>query len=237
MTTTRTLRESSKYLSKQYKFLRKLGTDPSISSALEERDQYLNLIPSVKDAVILEPVVFDHPFIDPTQDISEITIEQHRVFIDRHDTKWPFRVEFVEQLLDVNCIWVVTVNTRSQSTAYQSSNGAISGQSPTAGFTVEMAAIHDPTIHLMSPNKGPYWPSRPIMTKKHLRDLEKKAHQEVVIKGDNPNQAIDAYECNILPYRQPRYNCTFYHKDVAHLYQESVSDFINKIASRTPRRL
>lgn len=236
MTTTRTLRESSKYLSKQYKFLRKLGTDPSISRTLEERDEYINLIPSVKDVVILEPVVFD-PVIDPRQDISEVAIEQHRVFIDKHNTKWPFRIEFVEQLLDVNCIWVVTITSRAQATSYQASNGAISGQSPTTGITVDMTAINDPTIHLMSPHKGPYWPSRPIMTEKHLRDLEKKAHQELVIRGDNPNQSIDAYDCNILPYRQSRYNCTFYNRDVAHLYLESVADFINRAASSAPRHL
>jgi len=233
MTKTRTLRESSKFLSKRYKFIRTLGTKPKIKNAFDERDERINRIRPVKDILIYEPI--EIPEFDPTLDPSTVVIEDPRVPITQQDTNWPFRIEYIEQILDIDTLWVVVVDGRSPQGSYSSSSGAATPHTPVpgSGITLDLIKIEKPSVVV-----GDVRPigqgRRALWCEKELRNLEEpgprliRSMETIWIQGKRPEQYVDIYLCNILPNNLTMYNCTFYERDVAHLYMESLSEYIKR---------
>lgn len=232
MTKQKTLRESSKRLSKRYKFKRTLATRPSIVKILHERDERINRVTPVKDVLIWEPM--DLPVWDPANANKPVTIEKPpSVRINREKTDWPFRIEFVEQLLDVSKIWVVVADGRAPKTSYASSSGSAVPYN-VGGINLDMVEIEKPK--LMVGGVGHF--RQPLGSEKEMRNLEKGIRPQSMIYGSDtvwiegkPNQCIDIYLCNILPQSLTMYNCAFYHRDVAHLYLDSLSEHIKRFVN------
>ncbi len=237
MTKQKTLRESSKRLTKRYKFKRTLATRPSIVSQFRERDYRINRVRPVKDVLIWEPM--DLPKFDLSKPTDDVVIDRPpTVRISRDDTRWPFRIEYIEQLLDIKQLWVVVADGRSSRSSYASSSGAAIPYN-VGGINLDMITIDDP--RLMVGGVGHY--RQPIRHEKEMRDLEKGINPKSMLYGTDtiwvegrPNQCIDLHLCNILPHNLTMYNCAFYHRDVAHLYLDSLSEHIKRCVDRGERQ-
>jgi len=233
MTKQKTMRESSKRLSKRYKFKRTLATRPSIVSQFRERDERINRVTPVKDVLIWEPM--DLPSYTPGTPTDSVVVDKPpTVRINREKTNWPFRIEFIEQLLDVKQVWVVVADGRSPrgTPSYSSSSGSAIPHT-VGGINLDMITIENPK--LMIGGVGHY--RQPLGSEKEMRDLEKGLRPKNMIYGSDtvwlegkPNQCVDLYLCNILPQQLMMYNCAFYHRDVAHLYLDSLSEHIKRFA-------
>jgi len=220
------LRESSKRLSDKYRFIRTLGSIPAITKAFRERDSRINRVHPVKDVAIIEPVLLS-PFEFVEAQAGIIKVEQPRILITHYDTDWPFRIEYIEQLLDVEDIWVVVAKhveeTHCVDTPYD----------PHRGTSLDMIHIQRPNVLLGVERPGGTC-KKLVPTEKQLRELEDdkpriiRSVEEIWIEGSRPEQVIDLFECNILPKRLAMYNCTFYNRDVAHLYLESLSEHLKR---------
>lgn len=233
MTKQKTLRESSKRLSKRYKFKRTLATRPSIVSQFRERDERINRVAPVKDVLIWEPM--DLPAFDPDKGMDAMTTidAPPTIRINRDKTHWPYRIEYIEQLLEVKQIWVVVADGRSPRSSYASSSGSAVPHS-VGGINLDMITIDNPKI--MVGGVGHF--RQPMVREKEMRDLEKGIKPSTMIYGSDsvwiegaPNQCIDIYLCNILPQSLTMYNCAFYHRDVAHLYLDSLSEHIKRFVN------
>lgn len=244
MTKTRTLRESSKRLSERHKFKRKLDTQPYIMNALAQRDERINRVSPVKDILIYEPMNAE-PLtpIDPNAACETFTIDMPpRVRITRDNTNWPFRVEYIEQLLDIHTLWVVVADGRSPNSSYSSSSGSATSHDHAAsiGISLDLIKIEKPQVVL-----GEVQPlgngRRTLWREKQLRELEETGKpktmvyggaESIWVRGKRPDQVTDIYLCNILPKNLTMYNCSFYNRDVAHLYMESLSEHIKRFTQR-----
>jgi hypothetical protein len=235
MTKTRTLRESSKYLSKRYKFIRALSTRPDIKESLTERDERINHIRPVKDILIYEP----HTMEKLTPGEEPVTISDPTVRITRENTNWPFRIEFIEQILEVNQVWVVVADGRSIQGSYRMSSGGATTHNPAEGITLDLIKVERPTVVSA---EGPLLQNnrQEIYCEKGLRKLEEpfkqrsflNPHNRVFLQGRRPEQCVNIDICNILPHNLTLYNCTFFERDVAHLYMESLAEHIKTCVAR-----
>ena len=230
MTKMKTLRESSKRLSTRYKFKRQLQLTPEVINAFSYRDERINRIKAVKDISIIEPLVYE---VDDTGDIDDRTIPT--IHITKNDTKWPFRIEYIEQILDVEELWVVIADRTNSK----------DGTGPTVeksfnqhGISLDLLKIEKPRV-VIGYDLGLHCKKRKILsTEKELRSCEDEywkphsmlqgGYEPVWLQGKYPEQVVDLYLCNILPSNLSLYNATFYNRDVAHLYLDSLSESIKR---------
>lgn len=226
----KTLRESSKRLSKKYKFKRNLSSQPAITAAFRERDSRINRVSPVKDIVILEPLS-----IETLVSGDHVGKPPPSAAITKTDTDWPFRVEYVEQLLDVDCVWVVIADGRSPTGSYASSSGSAIPLD-IGGINLDLIKVESP--YVIKGDVRPIGTGRKLIgTEKALRGLEApeprliRSVEHIWVQGKRPDQCVDIYLCNILPHHLTMYNCTFYNRDVAHLYLESLSEHIKRFVN------
>ena len=213
----KTLRESSKRLSAKYKFKRLLGTAPHYAEAYADRDGRINRVSPVKSVAILEPVLLSLAGV----------YEQPRVNITPYNTDWPFRIEYIEQVIDVDDVWVVVADGRNRS--YKKTR-AIEQVDDAHGISLDLIHIPDPKV-VCGGARLIGDPRRTLFTEKQMKSLEAEQSLQTMIGQNavwlestkNPNQYINLHTCNILPHHLTPYNCSFYHRDVAHLYLDSLS--------------
>lgn len=237
MTRTKTLRESSKYLSDRYKFKRKLGTRPSVSNAFNNRDTQVNRVSSVKDVSIVEQLCPLPPSALSPLDDDQVTapIMHPAIHIRKHNTEWPFRIEYIEQLLDVDEIWIVVYDGRRRTRGGYSHTATGVASTFSDSISIEMVKISRPRVILGHVRSALPRQRQLLGTEKQLRAIEDSFEndanglvnfQPVWIEGNRPTEWVDAFICNILPHSPTQYNTTFYNRDVAHLYLESLSEHV-----------
>lgn len=209
---------NSNRLSPSYRFFRSLKDEPTITTSFNDRNDRINRVRPVKDILVINTFFAPDALLDVGKTSPAESITYDTFPITKDQKEWPFRIEYIEQLLEVDHIWVVVVQPYYQDPTI--------GPLAVSNMSIDIVHIDSPCV-ICQDTLG-YTPGPPILTEKGLIDLEKEIGitgriGEVCIYSRNSNTNIDITHCNILPYGLKLYNATFYHKDVAQLYVDSLS--------------
>lgn len=215
---------NSNRLSPSYKFCRALRDDPAVTALFKDRNDRINRVSPVKDILVIDTYFSTVKAVDVEKNIDGT--DTYSTFpITKHQKEWPFRVEYVEQLLEVDNIWVVIVEPYYQ----DPSTGPLS----ISNISIDVTHIRNPIVvccesSIFDINQYP-----PLRTEKELLTLEKEMgfgkHPtgSTFVCGENA-KTLEIAHCNILPYNLRIYNATFYHREVAQLYVDSLSAHLGR---------
>jgi len=205
------LKKLGKRFSKKYNFKRLLQTTPNLSKLYNEHEDAVNSIKPIKHVQLIsreEIRAFD-PITDA--DINKTcSIEIY----GPGSGEWPCRIKYAEQVLDVNyngySAWVVRIQ--------QARTNAI----------VDILQYTRPCITL-------YYPIQHDAPKDHsaiynpnrLVRIDEHEFLSYFLAGKNRDKPTDLRTCSIIPSGCDTYNSTFYDREIAYLYAESLQVQLN----------
>ena len=211
--------------SDQYKFKRLLQTDPEVLKRYKQRDIAINSIPAVKDIAIWEgDELCDFvpgKEISPS-DVAPITRLSHG------DASWPRRIIFPEQVRqlyeDARPIWSITV-TVSQTHDLRTNR-------PIKSYQVRSKRVDAPII--ASQKKGiNVWTQFDPVPPDEIRHVENndKVFFYLIDAAKRPDEQDpwDVWTAGLVPNLMAEFNASFYDRDVAHLYAESLRAEVKRI--------
>lgn len=212
--------------SEKYKFKRLLQTDPELVKRYKTKDIAINSIPAVKDIAIYEGP--DSCEYVPS-DIEATTVEavQHTMLL-RGLAEWPRRIIFPEQARqlyeDGRPMWSINV-TVSASSDYKTNKKHKS-------YRVRIKRYDAPVI--VSQRKHVSW--RPIfdpVPPDRIRHIETNDNMFYYItdamKPPEDQNPWDVWTAGLVPNIMAEFNCSFYDREVAHLYAESLRVEVKRI--------
>jgi hypothetical protein len=209
--------------SDQYKFKRLLQTDPDVLKRYKQRDIAVNSIPAVKDIAIYEDG--DLCEFIPGKEVPEVAPITR---LSQGDASWPRRIIFPEQVRqlyeDARPIWSVNV------TVTQSHD--LITNSPAKSYQVRTKRVDAPVI--ASQKKGVnIWSQFDPVPPDEIRHIE---NNEMVFfylidarKRPDDQDPWDVWSAGLVPNLMAEFNVSFYDRDVAHLYAESLRAEVRRI--------
>jgi len=225
MTKKKTTKESSSSrLSESYRFKRALRDTPAVSALFKDRNDRVNRIRPIKNVLVFETSPLE-PFmqrVDVVVDRTE-SLAGHPITEDQKD--WPFRIEYIEQLLEVTDVWTVVVQPYYQDPTI--------GPLGISDISIDVTHIKDPVVSHTYGSGRDLQQGAPMTTEAELMGLERIGilsphHGTIFLRERYSDKGIDIMHCNILPYRLGFYNATFYRREVAQLYVDSLSEHLRK---------
>lgn len=211
----KTLRKLGKTFTKKYNFKRLLQTAPDILNRYTRHEDAINSIKPYKHIQIfdLEPI---RAYNDADSAISVHDTVDFETF-GPGASEWPQRIKYAEQILDIysNNYYVWAVEICGSAEDRKSPNVEVTRyQKPTI-------AHHSPIMRDMPQRHN----CRPIFSKKALATLDQN-HEDtayfLIDDADNTNTVSHLRECGLIPDGFNIYGATFYNKEIAYLYADSL---------------
>jgi hypothetical protein len=211
--------------SEQYKFKRLLQTHPEVLKRYKQRDIAINCIPAVKDIAIYEgPESCEYI---PGQEVDpKATVQQTRLL--QGTAEWPRRIIFPEQARqlyeDGRPMWSINVTVNS-AMDYATHNNVKS-------YIVRIKRVDAPVI--ASQKKGVnIWTQFDPVPPDEIRHIENndKVFFYLIDAAKRPDDQDpwDIWSAGLVPNLMAEFNASFYDRDVAHLYAESLRAEVRRI--------
>lgn len=202
------MKKSGNTLTDQYKFKRLLKTSPAILRLYKQKFETIDSISAVKDIAIFD--------IDESADPNS----QQAILLSKNESGWPRRIEFPEQVAEIAdkglSVWtIIFIREVSQNAVPRGCLNIIQTENPAIGLAYDRL--------------GPNRKFTPI-EENSLDNIEQTRHAlfylyDVLNVGDASNpRAIEMRTTGILPASISLYNATFYDRDVAYLYADSLCE-------------
>jgi len=211
--------------SEQYKFKRLLQTQTDVLYRYKQRDIAVNSIPAVKDIAIWEDSgrceYVPGKEIGPS-DVAPITR------LSQGDASWPRRIIFPEQVRylyeEALPMWSVNVTVNS-SLDYATHNHVKS-------YIVRIQRVDAPVI--ASQRKGVnVWSQFDPVPPDEIRHIENNTkvffYLTDATKRPDEQEPWDVWSAGLIPNLMAEFNASFYDRDVAHLYAESLRAEVRRI--------
>jgi hypothetical protein len=211
--------------SEQYKFKRLLQTHPEVLKRYKQRDIAINCIPAVKDIAIYEgPESCEYI---PGQEVDpKATVQQTRLL--QGTAEWPRRIIFPEQARqlyeDGRPMWSINVTVTSSYDLH--SNGNVKS------YQVRIKRVDAPVIASQKKSVGwrPQFEPVPSDQIRHIENNDKVffylTDAAVAPQDQDP---WDIWSAGLVPNLMAEFNASFYDRDVAHLYAESLRAEVRRI--------
>lgn len=215
------LRRLSKTFGQKYNFKRLLQTTPTLSKLYTIHEDAVNSIKPIKHVQILPRLALRAYDPNATVDINAACKVE---IYGPNQKSWPCRIKYAEQILDVYkhnySAWVVRVGHYEQA----------EGQVEIVEFKNPYIIFHYPGIQ-----NDPFH-NKPIYNPKKLSRLDENdfAPYFLASKTTNPTPL---HLAGIIPNGQYIYNSTFYDREIAHLYAESLQVEAYKWYTHRPYQL
>lgn len=229
---TKTLRklDKGKTFTEQYKFKRLLKTEPSVLRLYKIQEKAINSIPAVKDIAIYEsqsilpfPVPGEYGEVGPG-DAAPFTR------LHRGEANWPRRIEFAEQIPDISNkgghVWAVSLHV---------TGGEPIGAGTNIGKNYHVNVKHMTYPLIVTSKRGAgVFPNYEIVDTKLLPGIDDNEHVFFYLcdwEEINKEPSIraseapwDVWSCGVCPNEISPFNATFYDREVAHLYADSLRE-------------
>ncbi len=213
------LRKLGRRFSKKYNFKRLLQTTPNLSKLYNEHEDAVNSIKPVKHVqlISLENI---RAFSAEDSAINANTTCKIEIY-GPGGGKWPCRIKYAEQILDVNhngySAWVVRIR-----------------QSSSTDATVDVLHYKKPCVTLYYPVR---WDAPknhcPISNPNKLTRIDENKFVSYFLIGEDCDKPTDLRTCSIIPSGGgDTWNSTFYDREIAYLYAESLQTQIDKMEWR-----
>ena len=206
------MRKLAKSFSKQYNFKRLLQTTPNLSKLYNVHEDAVNSIQPIKYVQILQRTelrAYDSDVIVDINAACDIEI------YGPGQKSWPCRIKYAEQILDVYkhnySAWSVRVGHIDQP----------KGRVKIVEFKNPFVTLYYPTFR-ESPRHN-----RPIYGAKKLSRLDQNDYVTHFLSGKTSDPA-SLQRCGIIPNGRHIFNSTFYDREIAHLYAESLQVEVDK---------
>lgn len=218
----KTLRKLGKTFTKRYAFKRKLQTDPEILSLYNKREKAISSVPAARDAALYET---DEPLsIQIGADIQSSDAAKIQL-IHRGQSDWPRRVMYPEQISDLRNanrdVWVVNLNV------VHGSHGK--------SYKVRIKHLDFPMIVTMWHGLSDKTDFRPV-AKESLANIDDDSRGYFYLLGHTEwksgRDPWDVWACGVCPNE---FNATFYDREVARLYAESLKNEVAKLRQAYPQ--
>ena len=211
--------------SEQYKFKRLLQTHPDVLHRYKQRDIAINCIPAVKDIAIYEGP--DSCEYIPGQDVDPSETTQHTRLL-QGTAEWPRRIIFPEQARqlyeDGRPMWSVNVTVSSSYDLH--SNGNVKS------YQVRIKRVDAPVIATQKKNVG-WRPQFVPVPPEQIRYIENNDQvffylTDAMIAPEDQDP-WDIWSAGLVPNLMAEFNASFYDREVAHLYAESLRAEVRRI--------
>ncbi len=210
-----------------YRFKRLLQTEPSVLRLYKKQEQAINSIPAVKDIAIYED---DEPLWIPSSDPISPSDTAPITLLHRGNAEWPRRVMFAEQIPDLyeqhKDVWSVNLKV----------TGGLAGLGDKS-YEVQMKHFSFPIIINLR---------RDVLNiQEYLKvdeqllpriDGNEKMWFYLIGYDDRKQEDGVTYDepwevrmCGVCPDSVTPFNATFYDRDVAHLYADSLRVEIQRL--------
>lgn len=205
-----------KSFSEKYNFKRLLQTTPDLSKLYTKHENAVNSVRPIRQIPIFEnelSAVF-HAGAKP-HDVCDMEI------FGPGDDKWPSRVKYAEQILDVavygETAWVVQI-VREHKVGDLTKVKVLEYRKPAI-------TLHYPIFHDQPSNHGP------IFNEKKLAKIDQNDFVSYFLVSQSENlPPANLIECGLIPNGFEIYNTTFHHKDIALLYADSLREIVRHFA-------
>ena len=212
--------------SDQYKFKRLLQTDPNVLKLYKQRDVAINSIPAVKDIAIWE----DDGICEfvPGQEVPKYAPVTR---LSHGDASWPRRIIFPEQVRQLyenaKPIWSVNVTVKS-SQDYATGKNHKSYQVRTKRVDAPVIAAQRKGAALV--NIWSQFEPVPADQIRHIENNDKVFFYltDAMLRPDEQDP-WDIWSAGLVPNLMAEFNASFYDRDVAHLYAESLRAEVQRI--------
>ena len=224
------MRKLGKTFTEQYKFKRLLKTEPSVLRAYKQQELSINSIPAVKDIALYDDDLVVCPSPRGSEEISPDMASVS--LLSRGEARWPRRIEFAEQITDINKtgrhVWAVNLHVRL---AAQTETG-------NRDYIVNVRRIETPYIVEATYNSAIFPQYSPVNAKNlsaidkdnktfyYLCSRKELFTEPTLERNDTP---WDVWSCGIVPNGMSPFNATFYDREVAKLYAESLREECRRI--------
>lgn len=211
------MRKLGKTFTKRYAFKRKLTTAPEINRLYKKREEAIGKIVAVKDAALYET---DEPLsVQTGADINPSDASKIQL-IHRGATDWPRRVIYPEQIGDLGKarrdVWAVNLTLKEW------------GRKHT--FKVSIRHIDYPIIVTTWRGLSIHPEYRPV-DKDELSKIDEETKVHFYVQGNTDHKkGLDpwsVFACGVCPSSHTL-NVTFYDREVAVLYAESLTHEMSK---------
>lgn len=203
------MRKLGKTFSKRYAFKRKLTTDPEINRLYKKREIAIGSIPAVRNAALFET---EEPLsVHTGTDILPSDAAKIKL-INKGESNWPRRIMYSEQIIDLRNanrdVWVVSIRNIEH-----------------RHYIVQIRYLDFPMIVEKSMRAAsiqfvPTRESKFLTLDQHNNRVHYLAGwAELRGYGEDP---FDIWSCGVCPSPHDPFNATFYDKEVATLYAESL---------------
>ena len=211
--------------SDQYKFKRILQTDPNVLRLYKQRDVAVNSIPAVKDIAIWEDdgkcEFVPGKELSPS-DVAPITR------LSEGDASWPRRIIFPEQVRQLyeesRPIWSINVTV--------SSSHNLATNQPAKSYQVRIKRVDAPVIASQKKGVNIWTQFEPVPTDQ-IRHIENNTkvffYLTDAMKRPDEQEPWDIWSAGLVPNLMAEFNASFYDRDVAHLYAESLRAEVRRI--------
>lgn len=206
------MRKLGKRFSEKYNFKRLLQTTPNLSKLYNKHEDAVNSIKPLKHVQLIS--LEEMQAFGPESGV-DINATCNIEIYGPGSGKWPCRIKYAEQILDVNhngySAWVVKIRQRVSENA-----------------TVTVLQYQKPGIATIC------YPLHTLRTTTPIYDLNKLARLDennlitYFLMSEADNKPIDLKTCSIIP--DPvlyTYNSTFYDREIAYLYADSLQEQLN----------
>ncbi len=206
------MRRLSKKFGQKYNFKRLLQTTPNLSKLYNQHEDAVNSIEPIKHVTILQRT--ELMACDPNA-VVDINAACAIEIYGPGQKSWPCRIKYAEQILDVRkhgySAWVVKIRQLGAKDA-----------------TVDVLQYASPYVILHYPVSGPA-DTHAIYNPNKLARIDEEPFVTYFLTGKNCDEPIDLMTCSIIPDQVLyTYNSTFYDREVAHLYAESLQVKVDK---------
>lgn len=218
------MRELSKTFSKKYNFKRLLQTTPALSKLYNKREDAVNSIEPVKCVQIIDRKTIAAIPNSPVDMNNTVSLQ----IFGPDGTEWPRRIKYAEQVPGLyekgyECTWVVKIKSGD-------SNAPWSNDTTWLGrVNVEVIRVSRPRVVTFYPEYKNYPPNiaakypeahHPV-NPDTLNHIDENKFVSFFL-SDGKAEPVPLEECGIIPTVDFCYNTTFYDREVAHLYADSL---------------
>lgn len=208
-----------------YRFKRLLQTEPSVLRLYKKQEQAINSIPAVKDIAIYED---DESFCVPSSypispdDVAPVTL------LHRGNAEWPRRVRFAEQIPELynqnKAVWSVNLGVI----------GGLTAATSNADKTYEVHVRYTDFPIIINRRQGVISSQAYLkVDEKLLPKIDGNDKIWFYLSGHDDrtteSEPLEVKLCGICPDKLTPFNATFYDRDVAYLYADSLRVEIKRL--------
>ena len=215
------MRKLGKTFTKRYAFKRKLQTDPEILSLYSKREKAIRSVPAARNAALYET---EEPLsVHTGTDILPSDAVKIKL-INKGESDWPRRVIYPEQISDLRNanrdVWVVNLK--------------VSELGVHKTYKVRVKHLDFPMIVTMWRGVSEKTDFRPVANES-LANIDDNSRGFFYLQGHTEWKSgldpWDVWSCGVCPNE---FNATFYDKEVASLYAESLKCEVAKLRQAYP---